>query len=417
MGVGYRKDRKRWGYRVSRPGKVYTAYAWRTKAEATRAYHRFMAELDEAGKRPPVPKNSLEVVVSAYLADSAAVGRSKWRVDQLYFNFRKFIIPHFGATRLLEAITSEDVKGFVLEQRKRKHKGKPIANKTIAHYLTDLRALFNWAMEEERGLATHNPVTKKVRELVGSTRARKLPLDKEGIDRVARHLREAPGWTLMDQVYFDFMRFTGPRKDEANRAEWDDIFFENGKWWLWVRGTKTEDSADRLPLPAALVSALEELKKQSTSTYIFPGQSPQTRGKKMYDRRAFFRRVLKETGVKIRAKDLRDYFATLVADSTNDPNVIMRLMRHTNLQTTTRYLRTVDERLQEAVAGFGLDDSLGLQLDRKTRIQTPLSDSSASFKNEPEGQENPSESQEKKEWRWADLNCRLRGYEPRALTN
>jgi hypothetical protein len=105
-----------------------------------------------------------------------------------------------------------------------------------------------------------------------------------------------------------------------------------------------------------------------------------------------------------------------VAENTNDPNVIMRLMRHTNLQTTTRYLRTVDERLQDAVAGFGLDYTSGLHFDREKRPNLPLSDSSRLSSNEPERQENPLESQEKGEWRWVDLNHRRRGYEPRALT-
>src|SRR5262249_49327753 len=58
-------------------------------------------------------------------------------------------------------------------------------------------------------------------------------------------------------------------------------------------------------------------------------------------------------GVKLRPKDMRDYFASEVAARVNDPNVVMRLLRHTNLNTTTRYLRTVKDRMQEAVNGLG----------------------------------------------------------------
>src|SRR5262249_31944802 len=53
-------------------------------------------------------------------------------------------------------------------------------------------------------------------------------------------------------------------------------------------------------------------------------------------------------------KDLRDYFATEVASKVSDPMVIMKLLRHTNLKTTTGYLRTVEDRMRAAVQNLGL---------------------------------------------------------------
>lgn len=49
-----------------------------------------------------------------------------------------------------------------------------------------------------------------------------------------------------ERVYFDFLRFTGLRKDEANRVQWDDIDFNRG--WLHVPGTKTEESDAYMPI-------------------------------------------------------------------------------------------------------------------------------------------------------------------------
>jgi integrase len=54
-------------------------------------------------------------------------------------------------------------------------------------------------------------------------------------------------------------------------------------------------------------------------------------------------------------KDLRDYFCTEIAAKSDDPNVAMRLMRHTNLATTTKYMRTVEERMRDAVENLGGD--------------------------------------------------------------
>ena len=66
-------------------------------------------------------------------------------------------------------------------------------------------------------------------------------------------------------------------------------------------------------------------------------------------------------GVWLTTKDLRDYFATEVSARVNDPNTVKNLMRHTSLNTTTLYTRTVTERMKDAVKDLGnpLEASLG----------------------------------------------------------
>jgi hypothetical protein len=66
-------------------------------------------------------------------------------------------------------------------------------------------------------------------------------------------------------------------------------------------------------------------------------------------------------GVRLTTKDLRDYFATEVSARVNDPNTVKNLMRHTSLNTTTLYTRTVTERMKDAVKDLGkpLEASLG----------------------------------------------------------
>jgi integrase len=58
-----------------------------------------------------------------------------------------------------------------------------------------------------------------------------------------------------------------------------------------------------------------------------------------------------KAGVKLRPKDMRDYFASTV--QTDDPRVLMTLMRHTNLTTTTKYLRAMNDRMKDAVSNLG----------------------------------------------------------------
>ena len=60
-------------------------------------------------------------------------------------------------------------------------------------------------------------------------------------------------------------------------------------------------------------------------------------------------------GIHLAPKDLRDFFCTESAAKSDDANVAMRLMRHTSLGTTTKYMRTVEDRMREAVANLGYD--------------------------------------------------------------
>jgi hypothetical protein len=57
--------------------------------------------------------------------------------------------------------------------------------------------------------------------------------------------------------------------------------------------------------------------------------------------------------VKLTTKELRDYFATQVSAQVSDPNTVRDLMRHTSLNTTSRYMRTVTDRMKEAIRNLG----------------------------------------------------------------
>ena len=74
------------------------------------------------------------------------------------------------------------------------------------------------------------------------------------------------------------------------------------------------------------------------------------RRKRIKRRTKMFQKIQRLTGVKLTAKDLRDYFATVVRA---EPEIKMRLLRHKSLATTTRYLRQVDQRMREAVQDLG----------------------------------------------------------------
>ena len=340
----YRKDRKRWGIAGYHHSKRFFKFQWVTKEEAEKALHLLQVELDstpEGLSSPGIPI-ILGKLFTAYLAESKAKGRSTWRVKGLYWGWQKHIIPFFGEDKTVADITRKDIENFVGHHKARGE----VKNNTIWHYVTDLRAALNWAVKED--IIPSNPVNKADLSLIKNRKFVKMPLDPRLVDKAAEALEG------QDRIYFDCLRWTGLRKDEANRLRWTDLELDREPGLMMVPGTKTEDSASVLPLCPALTKVLQALKTVSEGCqWVFPGQSGKTEGKKVYGRTRMFERIYSKTGIKLVPKDLRDYFASEVSSKVDDPNVIMRLLRHTNLNTTTKYLRVVETRMAAAVKGLG----------------------------------------------------------------
>jgi integrase len=372
MSVEYRKNRKRWGYRFYLRGQCFSRYVWDSKTEAKQAERE--AQVD-ARKNPGLQPTALLTASGAYLIASAERGRSKWRIDGLNYNFKAHIIPHFGEAALITDLTPQMVENFIAALKR-----KGLKNKTVKNIITDLRVLFNWAMEEDINLMTRNPVTKKVAKLIGNTRAVKAPINPRWFDIAAANIENK-----RDKAWFDVTRYLGMRKDETNRLQWIDVNWNAGK--VRIPGTKTDEAEVWLPVAPVALKTLRDLYESKdrdlNSPYVFPGRSAQSKGKKIYSRRRMFERIQQVTAIKkylrqhpglsyqqaleatrkegfkggihLAPKDLRDFFCTEIAAKSDDANVAMRLMRHTSLATTTKYMRTVEDRMREAVENLGCD--------------------------------------------------------------
>jgi integrase len=376
MSVEYRKNRKRWGYRFYLRGQCFSRYAWDTKTEAKQAEQEAQVE---ARKTPGLQPTALLTASGAYLIASAERERSKWRLDGLNYTFKAHIIPHFGEATLITDINPGMVGNFITALKRR-----GLKNKTVKNIIADLRALYNWAMEslEDGGpeLTDKNPVTKKVAKLIGSTRVVKSSINPRLFDIAANVIENK-----RDRAWFDVTRYLGMRKDESNRLQWTDVDWRVGK--VRIPGTKTDEAEVWLPVAPVALRTLKDLYESEdrdlNSAYVFPGRSPQTKGKKIYSRRKLFERIQRVTAVKkylrqhpemsyeqaleasskenfkggihLAPKDLRDFFCTEIAAKSDDANVAMRLMRHTSLATTTKYMRTVENRMRNAVENLGCD--------------------------------------------------------------
>jgi len=291
--------------------------------------------------------------VAADFVDDAKVNKSKWRYDALRCSFNSIIVPYFGSDTPITKINCLTIEKFIDSQLNR-----GCTNSTIWHYITDIKALYNWAIlrtlrhrdgvtEETDYGVTSNPVKLANLKKIRNRKVIKQPLDISEVNKAAGAL------SGQDRYFFDCLRYTGMRLDEANRLQWSDLDLEHGTWTC--PGTKTQESLARLPLAPILQRQLQVLKQVANPgcPWVFPGRSARTEGQKVYRRTRMFEKIEEKTGIKLTAKDLRDVFATEIAHTVQDPNTVMRLLRHTSLKTTTGYLRVVDDRMADAVKGLG----------------------------------------------------------------
>ncbi|WP_200375984.1 tyrosine-type recombinase/integrase [Thiocystis violacea] len=139
---------------------------------------------------------------------------------------------------------------------------------------------------------------------------------------------------------------TGMRLSEALSARWEDVDFARNL----LRLPDTKNGRSRLvPLSPAAIGILAQLREHQRNAWLFPGRGD---GHMTRPSRAF-RRVLAQAGIDgLWIHDLRRTFATLAAQQRSLSDV-SRLLGHSSVQVTERYIVTADARLAATAAVVG----------------------------------------------------------------
>jgi integrase len=384
--VNKRKDTGKWGYRHCFRGRNYRRHVWDTREEALEAFNELC---DKLRREVPIIDSNITFVeaINRFLEYSARMNKSEWRLKALYSNFKSFLLPFFGEGRRLKDINHLEIESFIDQQIKR-----PISKNTIYHYVMDLNSLFNWAVKEE--ILSANPMKKVNRKRIKPDKVIKKGFTPGEIGRCESVLKEE------EFLFFRFLKYTGARLSEALGARWEDIDYSNLE--VVLRGTKTKESFRKVEMCKGLFETLKALGSFKTdSPFLFHHKD----GSRILRRDKIFKKVCKLTGIKITAKDLRDYFASTIAMGTDeytpDIGTVSKLLGHTSLNTTQRYLYTQKERRMRAVRILDQIDGISTKVstgEGKKGGGSGLNDGN-------------------NWWRCRDLNPGHCGYEPHALTN
>jgi integrase len=257
----------------------------------------------------------VQEVAPVWLARSVAVARNAKGRALAATRVEYYLVPLLGH-RPLRGLSGDDVRGYRLALEDR-----GLSPQTVAHVLSDLRALLLWAVAE--GRLARSPFPRRVLPRVAERApAGLLPLEVG----ILESLPDPWGFVLR------LLLGTGLRWGEACRARAEHVRGE----WLEVAVTKS-GRLRRVPLRSAL---LAEVRTRTGALVPFAANSPGS----------FARTVRRKSGIAgFHPHRCRHTFAMEWLAAGGSLPVLQELLGHQELSTTMRYARvSADLVLREA---------------------------------------------------------------------
>jgi integrase/recombinase XerD len=221
---------------------------------------------------------------------------------------------------------------------------------TLNSRLKRIKALFNWAVKEK--IIEENPFTevKKVREDI-----RIQAFTDEEVKEIISYLRrkkrrEDTFYAVRNYTVFLTLIGTGIRLGELVNLRWEDINFETGQMKVFGKARKEAN----VPLASLLLRELslwrvyceEKFNKLSSSVFINQTNQPLT----VNAIKCFFKRLgqaMEFPETRCSAHSCRHYYAKTYIQSGGDIVSLARILRHTSIKTTERYLHMFSNELKE----------------------------------------------------------------------
>lgn len=274
---------------------------------------------------------------------------------------RAHLLPAFGE-RPVAGITRDDVRAWWRQLHSPHYRGggrrKPgrLSDRNANKALTDLRAIFNWALDEYR-LST-NPADKirKHREY-----SAERP-DFYSVEEVERLI--AAAGSDQDALMFRVAAFVGLRRGELVALRWRSVDLERSLVYVVDNVSGGEDARVKdgegrtVPLAPQVLEALTAWRPQAAKAddLVFPGIAPGRRvdGQGLSLR---FKAARDAAGLRpLRFHDLRHTFGSLAIDGGASIVQVQAWLGHADVATTMRYLHSKSRAEDAALLGAAFSD-------------------------------------------------------------
>jgi integrase len=344
--MGSRRDNGEgtWGYSEAR-GAFYWAGRIRLRDGTTTRkwiYRKKQGDLKKAVRElkkkvesgAPLKRSTLKDFLTYWLDDVIDKTKEPETAQRYRITVEKHILPHLGNVAM-DDLSVEHVQRWLTTLTE-----KGLAPATVRKYKESFGYAMKRAVAERR--IQWNPVEHA--ETVKGKSAERNPWSADETRAFLTASRPSRCW-----IAYVVAAHTGLRVSEICTLKWDHIDFEKGL--VNVPGTKTEASANVLPLPRPVSEALKARKamQQPPSPYVLPN----AKGKPLAPETVSheFVRDVRSAGLRqITFHDLRHGAATLLHGAGVHPEVIQKVLRHKTRRMTAHYTHFDIERMREALS-------------------------------------------------------------------
>jgi len=182
--------------------------------------------------------------------------------------FKNYVYPTIKE-KPIDEVTRLDIVEILTELKERG------LNETARRTATMLNKMFKWAVTHE--YAPHNIMADiDTREVIGKKVVKHYPTFKKPkeIRGLLNAIDEYSG-SYFTKMALKVLPYVFVRSENIRHMEWKEIDFEAKEWTIPAHKMKVKDEEEgdfTLPLPHQVITLLEEVKANATSSrYVFPG--------------------------------------------------------------------------------------------------------------------------------------------------
>ena len=221
---------------------------------------------------------------------------------------------------------------------------------TVNHYFSLLKTLFNYAIEQGKHPGPNPvkrfkpyPVDKKRRSFTDEEIQKII----QAAEQVEKEARLETDITRYAKRLVMMLLMTGMRSGEVLNLRWHNIV--DGK--IVLRRTETKQKKEKvIPITPGIQGVLDSVPKRNPEDKVFPFSQA---GQKKYTR-WIIRRIRKISGIQdFDFHSLRHTAATIMVSEALGKGVgladIMKVLGHSKVETTLRYLHDDENRMKKAV--------------------------------------------------------------------
>jgi integrase len=283
-------------------------------------------------QQPKKDEIHFDQLAQLYLSDRRNSGWPERSVVNFKNLMNRYVIPCIGH-KICEFMTMADsvtLRAFIMKSSAKKN----ISAHTSNRYLAMTKAVFGWGFNND--LIAINPWLKlrMPRETPDPPDLLTVEEFKKVMECAEPHCRWA-----MD---VEFNTGCRPGVTELFKLKFSDVDWDGGK--ILIRGTKTGSRV--VDLKPEFLLRLKAKYQEAESEYIVD-----YKGSPLKQLRRSFKTALAKAGInkRVRLYDIRHMYGTLMVKNGGDIFAVKRLMGHSSITTTERYLHHAEELKKDAV--------------------------------------------------------------------